>query len=100
MLSHHSVNHMPNVKTQRKRNVRALTVWFFILYLLFVLTPTATIGVVDWSIEHLRGIRYVDGWTPGVMVYTGLLVTLPIIYCIVLFVILRSGKIPNHTSDG
>ena len=79
-------------KSLLKKKLLILSAVFFAVYTVILIIPTLTITPVDWLLGHLRGVTFVDSWTPGTMVYSVLLVLLPLIYiaaAIIIFVIDR-----------
>ena len=42
---------------------------------------------VDFLYEHFTGIEFVDGWTPGVMVWTASIFIIPIIFLLVMLAV-------------
>ena len=88
----------PALKTKSplKKRLLILSAAFFAVYVIILIVPALTITPVDWFLGYLRGVTFVDSWTPGTMVYSVLLVLLPLIYlatAIIIFVIDRR----NHT---
>lgn len=50
------------------------------VYISILVTPGIVVYPIDWVVELITGIHYVDGWAHGVMVYTVLVFLMPIIY--------------------
>jgi hypothetical protein len=73
-----------NIKAQAVRT----TVAFCFVYALIWVIPGIVVYPVDSLIELTKGIRYVDSWTPGLMVWTGIVVVIPILYVFILLGIL------------
>jgi len=67
---------------------------FVTAYVLIWLFPGLVVYPADYLIELYRGVEYVDGWTPGFMVWAGALVVIPVLFIMaVLRVFFRSrGK--------
>jgi len=75
-----------------KKRMLILSTVFFAVYAIILNIPTLTITPFDWLLGHLRGVTFVDSWTPGTMVYAVLLVLLPLIYiaaAIIIFILYR-----------
>jgi hypothetical protein len=75
-----------NMSDLRKKKFIRYTIIYCVIYLLVLALPGLTIVPVDYILETISGIEYADGWTPGVMIYTGLTIILPVIYIITLFI--------------
>lgn len=75
------------------RNASLVTLAFGALYAAIFFMSGLVVYPVDYIIELITGKEYVDGWTPGFMVWTLLLFAIPIVYLISLSALwLRSRK--------
>jgi len=62
--------------------IKKHVVWFFIIYGLIWIAPGIIVHPIDFISEAITGIKYVDGWTHGMMAWTGSVIIFPIAFLI------------------
>lgn len=80
------------ITSARKRKLIILSAVFAVAYVIIVAVPALTIVPVDWFLERMRGVTFVDSWTPGTMVYSVLLVLLPLVYLVVAAILFTKNR--------
>ena len=71
---------------------------FGVIYSLVWFASGLIIYPVDFLYEYFTGIKFVDGWTPGVMVWTSSLFLIPIIFLLVMLVVYL--KVRKQSAEG
>jgi len=66
------------------KKVSIITLVFGLLYVALFLMSGLIVHLVDYVNWLITGNEYVDGWTPGFMVWTALLFIIPVFYLITL----------------
>ena len=64
------------------KKVFFITLLFGLLYAAIFFMPGLVVYPTDYIIELFTGKEYIDGWTPGLMVWTALLYIFPIVYLV------------------
>jgi uncharacterized BrkB/YihY/UPF0761 family membrane protein len=85
----------PETTNALKRQLIFLSITFAIVYVIILILPGLTAGPVDWLLERWHGVKFVEGWTPGLTVYATLLIVLPAVYVILviaLFLVNRKRR--------
>lgn len=75
-----------------KRQLIFLSAIFAIIYLVILVLPGLTSVPVDWVLEQWRGVKFVDGWTPGLTVYATLLAVLPAVYIVAVVILFAINR--------
>lgn len=75
-----------------KRKLVILSAIFAVVYVIIVTIPALTIVPVDWFLERMRGVTFVDSWTPGTMAYSALIVLLPLVYLVTAAVLFTKNR--------
>ena len=65
---------------------------FGAVYILVWLGSGLIIHLIDFLNEYYTGAKYVDGWTPGVMVWTASVYIIPIIFLFVMLAVYLKAK--------
>lgn len=77
------------------RKAPFITLAFVVLYASVFFMSGLIIYPADYVLELITGKEYVDGWTPGFMVWTLFIFIIPIIYLVSLIVLWKKGAKEN-----
>ena len=80
-----------NLTTLIKKHV----ILFLILYELIWLAPSIIVYPIDFISEAITGIKYVDGWSHGMMAWTGSIIITPVVFIILLVTSYTSNRKKN-----
>ncbi len=84
-----------------RRRIKTFTIkylhWFAIVYAFIWLAPGIVVYPVDFINEAITGIKYVDGWTLGIMFWTGSVIFLPILFLVFLLIFYIVKQIENRS---
>jgi len=53
-----------------------------VIYASIWIAPAVIVYPFDWVLGLVRGVEYRDGWTPGMMVWLGFAIAIPVVFAI------------------
>lgn len=71
---------MQRKSSNRTRQTVKFVLIFAAAYALIWLAPSIVVYPIDSLLEALAGTKYIDGWTPGMVVWTAVVIVLPVIF--------------------
>ena len=89
---------MDGAKT--KTSIIRYTVIFGVVYALMWVASGVFVYLVDYFYEHFTGIKLVNGWTPGIMVWSLSLYVIPILFLLGLLGVYFRGRKVNDEGKG
>jgi len=79
-----------------RKNIKTLMIKsaliFGVVYALVWFASGLIVYPVDSLYEYFMGVKYVDGWTPGFMVWTASLFIIPVIFLLVMLAVYLKAK--------
>ena len=75
-----------------KTSIIRYTVIFGVVYALMWVASGIVVYLVDYFYELFTGIKLVDGWTPGIMVWSMSLYVMPFLFLLVLLGVYFKGR--------